>query len=36
MEHEEKLCDEEEAIIELIYPGDRVNADGGCEVAFTA
>ena len=36
MEQKVKLCDEVETVRELTYPGDRVNAGGGCEAALTA
>ena len=32
MEQEETLYDEVETVMEFTYLGDRVNADGGCEV----
>ena len=35
MEQEVKLCDEVKTVREFTYPGDRVNAGGGCEVAVT-
>ena len=31
-EHGEKLCDDMEAMKELIYVGDGLNSDVGCEV----
>ena len=36
MELEEKLCDEVEAMRDLLYLCDWVNASGGCEAAVTA
>ena len=36
VKHEEKSCDEVEAVQEFTYLGDRVSADGGCEAALTA
>ena len=36
MEHDKKLCDEIEAVLEFTYIGDRVSAGGGCEAAVTA
>ena len=36
VEHEEKLCDEEDAVREFAYLGDRVSASGGCETVVTA
>ena len=36
VEQEEKLYDEVEDAWELTYPGDMVNAGGGCEAAENA
>ena len=36
MEEEEKLCDEMETVREFTYPGGRVSACGGCQVAVAA
>ena len=35
LEQEEMLCDEVEAVSEITYIGDRVNASGGCEAAVS-
>ena len=36
MDSIEKLCDEVETVNGFCYLGDRLNANGGCEVAATA
>ena len=33
---DEKLCDGVETVSKFTYPGDRLNATGGCETAVTA
>ena len=33
---DEKLCDGVETLSKFTYPGDRLNATGGCETAVTA
>ena len=36
MVQEGRSCDQLETVREFTYPGDRVSAGGGCEVAVTA